>query len=122
MTRHVLPAFALVAFLATPAAAADPKPLEFRLTFDKAALDQPFTGRVFVLFLPNEPRGVARGLNWFNPEPGVANDVKDWKPGEPLVLGADAISFPRQLAELKKGKYFVQAVMDRDLGGISFSA
>ncbi len=108
--------------LAGPARADDPKPLEFRLTFEKAALDQPFTGRVFVLLTKSEPKTLPRGLNWFNPEPAFAKDVKGWKPGEPLTVGADALAFPTPLAELKPGKYYAQAVMDRDLGGISFAA
>jgi S-formylglutathione hydrolase FrmB len=102
--------------------AADPKPVEFRLTFDQAALDRPFTGRVFVLLTKAEPTRLPRGLNWFNPEPAYAKDVKNWQPGEPLTVGADALAFPTPLAELKPGKYFAQAVMDRDLGGISFAA
>jgi hypothetical protein len=108
--------------LAAPAIAAEPKPVEFRLTFDKAALDEPFTGRVFVLLSRSEPQRLPRGLNWFNPEPAFARDVKDWKPGEPLTVGIDALAFPTPLADLKPGKYFATAVMDRDLGGISFAA
>ena len=98
------------------------KPVEFRLTFDQAALDRPFTGRVFVLLTRAEPTRLPRGLNWFNPEPAFAKDVKNWQPGEPLTVGADAIAFPTPLADLKPGKYFAQAVLDRDLGGISFAA
>jgi S-formylglutathione hydrolase FrmB len=114
-------AFALLIVLAPQALAADPKPLEFKLTFDRVALDEPFTGRVFVMFRNNSasPPG---GMSWFRPEPGLALDVKDWKPGEPLVVDAKAISYPAPLAELKPGKYYVSAVMDRDMGGIDFSA
>jgi len=112
-------ALALVAFT-HHAPAAESKPLEFKLTFDKAALDQPFTGRVYVTFRTTSPPPT--GLNWFRPEPGLATDVKDWKPGEPLVLDDRAIAFPTPLAELKAGKYYVCAVMDRDLGGNSFLA
>jgi hypothetical protein len=112
----------VLALVAGTARADDPKPVEFRLAFDQAALDRPFTGRVFVLLSKSEPKRLPRGLNWFNPEPAFAKDVKDWKPGESLTVGADALAFPTPLAELKPGKYFAQAVMDRDLGGISFAA
>jgi hypothetical protein len=114
-------AVALVCLLANHSSAADPKPLEFRLTFDKAALDKPFTGRVYVL-IRTRAATPDSGMNWFKPEPGLAKDVKDWKPGEPLVLDADAIAYPIPLADLKPGKYSVCAVMDRDLGGIDFLA
>ncbi|HJZ59322.1 MAG TPA: alpha/beta hydrolase-fold protein, partial [Gemmataceae bacterium] len=113
-------AFVLVAAFAAPAPAADPKPLEFQLTFDPAALDRPFTGRVFVLIRTTP--AVPPGMSWTRPEPGLAKDVTDWKPGVPLILGADAIAYPAPLADLKPGKYFVSAVMDRDLGGMSFLA
>lgn len=111
-----------LALVAGTARADAPKPVEFRLTFDKAALDRPFTGRVFVLLTRVEPKRLPRGINWFNPEPAFAKDVTNWHPGEPLTVGADALAFPTQLAELKPGKYFAQAVMDRDLGGVSFAA
>ena len=39
------------------------EPLSFRLTFDPAALDQPFTGRVYVLLLRNTPRPLPKGLD-----------------------------------------------------------
>jgi hypothetical protein len=108
--------------VAGTARADDPKPVEFRLTFEQAALDAPFTGRVFVLLTRVEPTRLPRGLNWFNPEPAFARDVKNWQPGEPLTVGSDALAFPTPLADLKPGRYFAQAVMDRDLGGISFAA
>jgi hypothetical protein len=113
---------AALGLAAGTARADDPKPVEFRLTFDQAALDRPFTGRVFVLLTRAEPTRLPRSLNWFNPEPAFAKDVKNWQPGEPLTVGADALAFPTPLADLKPGRYFAQAVMDRDLGGISFAA
>ncbi len=102
--------------------AAPAKPVSFRLTFDKAALDEPFTGRVFVLISKTEPKTLPRGVSWFSPEPGLAQDVVDWKPGRPLTLGASSFAFPTPLKDLKPGKYYAVAVMDRDLGGISFAA
>jgi hypothetical protein len=121
MLLRLIPVVGL-ALLAGPVRADDPKPLEFRLTFDEAALEKPFTGRVFVLLSKSEPRALPRGLNWFNPEPVFAKDMTGWKPGEPLTVEADSLAFPTPLSELKPGRYFAQAVMDRDLGGISFAA
>ena len=111
----------LIAFaLATPIIAADS--VEFQLTLDAKALDKPFAGRVYVLLTKNEPRLLTSSLNWFNPEPSFADDVKNWKPGTAIELGAKSLAFPIPLKDLKAGKWFAQAAIDRDLGGISFSA
>jgi S-formylglutathione hydrolase FrmB len=121
MTRHfILPLF--LSFASLTQAQADDKPaVRFRLTFDKSVLDKPFTGRVIVVLLKNDAKNVIRQFNWFNPEPAFAKDVKDWKPGEELVITAgDIICLPQ--GGVTPGRYFVQAVLDRDLGGISFGA
>ncbi len=97
-------------------------PLEFRLTFDQAAFDRPFSGRVYVMLSARDPGGLPNGPNWFRPEPFFARDVTNWNPGEPLALGADSLAFPKPLGELTKGDYYVLAVMDRDLGDTSFAA
>jgi S-formylglutathione hydrolase FrmB len=114
-------AFLLLGLSAAPAFA-QAKPLEFHVTFDKAVSDQPFTGRVYVMLSKRDIDGVVRGVSWFQPEPFFARDVKDWKPGEPLVIGADAPAFPAALAKLPAGSYSVQALMDFDRGSIHFSA
>ena len=121
MLLRLTSSIALIGSLASYSVAAEPKPVAFTLTFDQAACDKPFTGRVFVMFRTG-PASPPAGLNWFRPEPGLAKDVKDWKPGEPLTISGQDISYPKPLAELKPGKYYVSAVMDRDLGGIDFSA
>lgn len=113
--RVALSAFAGL-FLASHGPAA-----EFALTFDKSALDKPFTGRVYVMLLPREPRTVPNGLNWFSPEPTFAKDVTDWKPDEELTLDGSAIAIT-PLAEVKPGSYYAVGVLDRDLGGISFAS
>lgn len=105
-----------------PVLAADPGPLRFSLTFAPSAYDKPFTGRVYVMLLRNEPRPLPKQLNWFNPEPTIAKDVQDWKPGTPLTIDDSALSHPVKFQDLKPGRYYVQAVLDRDLGGISFAA
>jgi hypothetical protein len=112
-------AFLLTA-LATPGA--EPKPLEFRLTFDPAISAKPFTGRVFVLVSKEDPGSNLRSSpNWFKPEPMFAVDVRGWQPGTPLVIGADSFGYPYQLTKLPKATYFVQGVIDFGRG-ISFSA
>jgi hypothetical protein len=109
------------ALLAAPAVAAEPKPLEFRVTFDKSVSAEPFTGRVFVMLTKSTTAEPRFGPSWFKPEPMFARDVKGWKPGEPLVIGANALAFPERLAKLPKGNYGIQAVMDFDRGERNFS-
>jgi S-formylglutathione hydrolase FrmB len=105
---------------AAPTTAA--RPLEFQVTFAPAVSRTAFTGRVYVLLSRQSIKEPPRGPNWFKPEPFFAWDVKDWRPGEPRSLGADALGFPTPLAQLPRGTYYVQAVMDFDRGARSFSA
>jgi hypothetical protein len=114
---------ACLLLLVAPAVdAADAKPLEFRVTFDKAVSDKPFTGRVYVMLTKADKAEPRFGPNWFKPEPIFARDVKDWKPGESLVIGtANALGFPDPLAKLPKAAYSVQAVLDLDRGERNFS-
>jgi hypothetical protein len=106
---------------ARPAAAAEPSPLAFRLTFDRGVSAEPFTGRVCVMLAKRDGAEPRFGPNWFKPEPFFAWDVKGWKPGESLVLGGDGLGFPEPLARLPKDTYTVQAVMDFDRGERNFS-
>src|SRR3954465_5304885 len=90
--------------LAAPAAAQPVAPVTFAVTVDKAVLDAPFTGRVFVTFTRSEPRPVLRSLSWFNPEQSFALDVTDWKPGTALAVGSNAKAFPKAMADLPAGR------------------
>jgi hypothetical protein len=55
-----------------------------------------------------EPR---KGPDWFRPRPFFAVEARDWEPGEPLRLGADAVGFPGPIADLPPGRYAAQAVV-----------
>jgi hypothetical protein len=112
----------VLCLLATPPRAAADQPLEFHLTFDKAVTAGPVTGRVFVLISNRSTVKPLTDLNWFDPEPLFAVDVKDWKPGETRVLDSKAIHHKYSLDKLPKGKYWVQAILDLDRGGRSFAA
>jgi hypothetical protein len=102
-----------------PVPAQDAGPLAVSVTVDKSVLAEPFTGRVFVSFTPNEPRPVLRSLDWFRPQQTFAVDVKDLKPGTPVVIDASAKAYPKAMKDLPAREYYAQAILDRDLGGIS---
>lgn len=112
---------ALVAFfvLVPSIPGQDAGPVTFRLTVPESKLDKPFSGRVYVVLTRFDPRTITRSLNWFAPEPVYTVDVSAWKPGTPLQVGATASAFPKKLTELNNGAYYAQAIIDRDLGGIS---
>lgn len=123
MKRFCLLVVAVTGCISLPVLrAAEPAPLRFQLTFDRSALAEPFSGRVFVMLSKANPGKLPRSISWSRPEPVFARDVKDWKPGEMLVIDDSAIAYPTPLKDIPAGEYFVSAVMDRDLGGISFSA
>ncbi len=111
-----------VGFTAGAVHASDSKPLEFQVTFDKGVSAKPFTGRLYVMLSKQPIPELRSGVNWFRPDPFFALDTKEWKPGEALAVGSDAPGFPQPLAKLEKGTYYVQAVMDFNRGGQSFSA
>src|SRR5262249_55157461 len=109
----------LVFCLSVPAVrAADSKPLEFHLTFDRKVSATPFSGRIIVIASKQEIADLPPRVNWFNPEPFLAWGVKGWKPGETLIVKANAaIAFPQPLAKLPAREYSLQAVLDLDRGG-----
>jgi len=96
-------------------------PLEFQLTFSPKVSEKPFTGRVYVMLSRQPVTTLRSGINWFNPQPCFAQDVKDWKPDQVLILGKDLLGYPYSLAKLPPAMYHFQAVMDFDRGGMSFS-
>ncbi|MCS7045648.1 MAG: esterase family protein [Gemmataceae bacterium] len=117
MARHYR-IFALVALPVVAAAATgqESRALTVQVTFTKSVLATPFTGRVFVIAWSSAPSGAPRSVNWFQPEPFFAMDVKDWAPDTPLPF-RPTVGLPDAAAKLPPGKYYLQAVLDRDLGG-----
>ncbi|MBS0260446.1 MAG: enterochelin esterase [Planctomycetes bacterium] len=87
---------------------------EFRIKFPDTVRSAPFTGRVYLFFTKGKNQEPRMGPNWFNPEPMLALDVENWKPNEPLAVGAATgdrlIATPKPLAELDLKGYQVQAV------------
>lgn len=75
--------------------------------------DAPYSGRVYVI-LSQGSREPRESVNWFSTEPLFSTQVKDWKPGEPLMLDpAEMMDYPRGAAgELAPGTWHAQAVID----------
>lgn len=90
--------------------------LRFSVTYPSAAFAGPFSGRVIICLSKNstQPRF---GPNWFRPEPMYSLFFSKVGPGEAMVIGKEAMGFPGKLSELPAGEYYVQAVLDRNLGG-----
>jgi len=100
-----------ILFWVAPAVAGN---YEFQLSFPESARSEPFSGRVYLFFGRDVNREPRRGPDWFHPDPFVAMDVENWKPGEALTMGTSSgarlLAFPRPLAELDLTGYRVQAV------------
>lgn len=99
---------------------ADSRALEFQLTYSSEVTPEPFTGRVYVMLFKNEVKRLQPGPNWFKPEPFFARDVKNWRAGESLTIGAEALAYPVPLNKVQPADYSIQAVMDFGRG-LSFS-
>src|SRR5215468_9275707 len=93
-------ALLLVALCAARAAA---DPLEFHLTYDRAAHPGPFTGRVYVMLLKGSVTALRPAPSWFNPQPLFARDVRAWKPGEKLVIDRSALGYPVTVDRVSRG-------------------
>ncbi len=99
------------------------EPPTVELEFTSEVASEPFSGRVYLMTSRNAFEEPRRGPNWFKPEPFYAWDVVDWKPDTKRSFAAkDAVGFPKSLLELPAGKYQMQAVLDRNLGGRNFSS
>jgi hypothetical protein len=94
----------------------DSKPLAVQMTFGKKAAAEPFTGRVFLIASRSSISGAPPKQPWFKPFPFFAQDVRGWRPEEPLVFQPQH-AFPMTLDKLPAEKLYLQAVMDLDRGG-----
>ncbi len=118
--RRIL--FALAVVVAGSIAQESRPAFGFSVTVPTAALSTPFTGRV-VVFLSQQADEPRRGPNWFRPEPMYAADFAAVAPGAAMIIDdRNAIGFPGKPSALKPGKWNVQAVVDRNLGGRSIGA
>lgn len=99
----------------TAAPAATRRAAEFTITYAREFQPGPINARVYVMLGPERSSINAReprfGPDWFRPRPFFAVDAHDWKPGEPLKIGKDAVGFPGRLDTLEPGTYSAQAVV-----------
>lgn len=95
--------------------------VRFIVSYPATAFTGPFSGRVIVCLSKRsaQPRF---GPNWFSPEPMYSKIFKLVKPEEKMIVGNDSVGFPVKLSEIEAGEYYVQAVIDRNLGGRQFGS
>lgn len=84
---------------------------DFKLTLASEITSQPIDGRLY-LFFSQRPGSPINGPNWFLPEPFFGKDVSGMKPGDSITFDQSILGFPASLADLKSGKYQVQALLD----------
>lgn len=88
--------------------------LRFELVRPAETKNAAQAGRVFVFLSQRGSGDPIRSQSWFQPQPMFARDVKEFGPGQTVVIDEAATAFPRTLAELEPGKYRVQAIFDQD--------
>lgn len=98
---------------------AQPTPtLQVELTFSKSVQSEPFSGRVFVIATKAPSKGTPPALNWITPHPNFAQDVAKWSPDTPLKF-EPKYAHPKTWDEIVKEKCYLQAILDRDQGGMN---
>ncbi|HEX3314861.1 MAG TPA: hypothetical protein VHR72_08230, partial [Gemmataceae bacterium] len=91
-------------------------PLDVQLSYPPTKEMPAFSGRILVI-ASKKPIGERPfAQNWFTPAPSFAEDVKGWKPDAPHSF-KPSVAFPQPWSRLPAGTYYVQAILDRDLGG-----
>ncbi len=92
--------------------------LQVEISYSKSVAAEPFSGRVFVIATKTPSKGVPPALNWFTPHPCFAQDVAKWTPDAPLVF-EPKFAHPKTWDAVAKEKCYLQAIMDRDQGGMN---
>ncbi|MGN8067644.1 alpha/beta hydrolase-fold protein [Mucilaginibacter sp. 22184] len=91
---------------------------KFSVSFPDSLLKQSFSGNI-LLYLSKDskdPKSGTAGLDIF---PCYRVYVKNIKPGQAVIIGDKAISYPVAISDMERNSYYIQAVWDRDLGGRS---
>lgn len=88
----------------------------FSVSFPSNVFAGPFSGRV-VVYLSKQSQNPRMGPDWMNPEPMFSAPFHGISAGQVMVISdRNATCFPAGLSKVD-GDYFVQAVVDRNLGG-----
>jgi S-formylglutathione hydrolase FrmB len=95
--------------------------IEFHIQYAENVTDGPVSCRLYVIFDKNIDRTPRYGPSIFSPDPFFAIDVKDWKPGETVVLDNNSLGYPVELDRIPPEVYAIQAVMDLNTTHRSFS-
>jgi pimeloyl-ACP methyl ester carboxylesterase len=103
-----------------PSFAAERPSLEFHLTYDRKIGVESFTGRVYIILDSPDAEDLPEEIDWFRPQPVLAVDVKNWKPGETVVIAKSALAQP-PFSKIEAKQYSIHAVMDLDKGAASFT-
>jgi hypothetical protein len=91
---------------------ADAKTPAFEVTYPAKVHQGPVSAQVYVFLGPAQNAGEPRfGPNWLNPQPFFRVEAHDWKAGERLRIGSEALGFPGSLDTVKPGTYSAQAVL-----------
>jgi S-formylglutathione hydrolase FrmB len=108
MTRALFVSlFAFAALAACQTAPAEPPGIT--VSVDPGLLEEPYTGRVYVLLSEDdetEPRLQGR---WVDPPLTFVADVENWRGRAPVALGTDPQAHPVALGEVEPGAYTAQA-------------
>ena len=86
----------------------------FQVVLSDEVTDEPYSGRVYVFFSRTrvEPR---MEMKFVTSDPFIAQDVVDWKPGEPLTFSAEQpaelLAYPVPYSRMELEGYRAQAVV-----------
>ena len=86
------------------------------VSYPDSLLKQPFTGNILV-YLSKNNKNPKNGIASLDNSPCARINVKNVKPGAPVIIDDKAIGFPVALSDMERGDYHVQVVWDRNLGG-----
>jgi enterochelin esterase-like enzyme len=84
----------------------------FLVQLDSSA-SKPLSGRLYIFSSTDTTKGV-QDPDPFNPSPTFYRDIKNWKPGETIIVDYTAAAYPKKMHELAMGYYKFAAVFDTD--------